>query len=870
MANFILLSILSNGGFMKQSILHHASNALFIPPNKEASLHQSRFFGKTSIFLILIFLIASPSLFAQASFSAKTDFAVGGNTYSVSTGDLNGDGKPDMVSANYILSTISVLLNTTAPYGLVPSFSVKTDFATGTNPFSVQIGDVNGDGKPDLVVANNTSTNVSVLLNTTAVGASTPSFSAKTDFPTSLNSYAVSIGDLNGDGKPDLAVGSANLSSVAILLNTTVTGSGTPSFTSPTLFASGGISRSVSISDINGDGMPDLVTANFNNPGTVSVLLNATAPGASVPSFSAKTDFSTGNFPKLVSTNDLNGDGTPDIAVTDYTAATVSVLLNTTPAGGATPSFSAKTDFATGNIPYWVSIGDFDMDSKPDLAVANFNSATVSVLLNTTATGASVPSFLAKADFATGNNPSSVSINDFNGDGKLDLAVSNYASSSVSVLLNTFIPPNIPPIANAGVDTTVEQTSPAGAEITLNGSGSSDADGDTLAFVWTENAAVISTNSVATVTLPAGGHTIILTVNDGKGGVGSDTVVISVVDTTPPAITLNGSDTVEVEQNSSYIELGAIVSDIADPSPTLLISGSVDSSTVGEYSITYTATDASGNQASKVRLVRVVPSPPIPPTIIVKNKPMKLLLPFHQYVRIDVDDIVVRAFDSQNHRIPKNKVTIQSVSSDEPEDVPGLSDGKTKNDIAFGLFYSCGHKHKHKKGDARAVYVRAERQNNGNGRVYTITLEVEDASGAIGTATYEVWVPDDKRDRDVINDGPSYTVYPPESQNFADSDLDKESVINENGAPSVFSLNNNYPNPFNPTTEIQFSVAEEGMTTLTVYDMLGRVVETLVEEQLSAGEYTVTFNAKGLSSGVYIYRLRSGESVMTKRMMLMK
>jgi len=86
----------------------------------------------------------------------------------------------------------------------------------------------------------------------------------------------------------------------------------------------------------------------------------------------------------------------------------------------------------------------------------------------------------------------------------------------------------------------------------------------------------------------------------------------------------------------------------------------------------------------------------------------------------------------------------------------------------------------------------------------------------------------------------------------------------------VFQLQQNYPNPFNPSTHIRFSVQGSGFVTLKVYDILGREVRALVNDKLQPGSYEVTFDAEGLASGVYVYRLTAGEFTQTKRMVLMR
>jgi Ca2+-binding RTX toxin-like protein len=194
-------------------------------------------------------------------------------------------------------------------------------------------------------------------------------------------------------------------------------------FASKVDFASGINPHSVSLGDFNGDGKVDLAVTNLSI-NTVSVLLrNATNTG-----FDPKVDFATGLEPRSVSIGDFNGDGKADLAVANLTSGTVSVLLR----NAANTGFDPKVDFTTGSYPISVSVGDFNGDGKADLAVANLSSDTVSVLLRNAAnTG-----FDPKVDLVT-SRPFSVSAGDFNGDGKTDLVVSDAYSNhnTVSVLL---------------------------------------------------------------------------------------------------------------------------------------------------------------------------------------------------------------------------------------------------------------------------------------------------------------------------------------------------------------------------------------------------------------------------------------------------
>jgi hypothetical protein len=377
------------------------------------------------------------------TFTTQQTFAAGTEPDAVAWGDFNGDGRPDLVVANYFDKTVSVLLDTTPAGAGTPSFAAPQTFAAAGNPAAVAVADFNGDGRADLAVANSQSNTVAVLRNATAAGAGTPSFAAPQTFAVGTNPRAMAWGDFNGDGRPDLTVVNDDDKTVSVLLNTTAAGVAALTFAAQQTFAVGPVPEGVAVGDVNGDGRPDLAVANeIDN--TVSVLRNQTAAGAATPSFAARQTFAVGTNANGVAWGDFNGDGRPDLVVANYGAnfipKSVSVLLNKTPAGGSTPTFAAQQTFAVESSPRSVAVGDFDGDGRPDLAVPNYVTNTVSVLRNQTAAGATSAAFAAQQTFAVGTQPFAVAVADFNGDGRPDLATANFNSKTASVLLDTTAP----------------------------------------------------------------------------------------------------------------------------------------------------------------------------------------------------------------------------------------------------------------------------------------------------------------------------------------------------------------------------------------------------------------------------------------------
>ena len=244
----------------------------------------------------------------NGTFAPKVDYVTGTNPVSVTSTDVNGDGKADLLVSNYTSSSVSVLLNQGSG-----TFAAKVDYTTGWNPYSVASADVNGDGKADLIVANFNSNTVSVLLNQ---GGGT--FAPNVDYVTGSGPVPVTSGDVNGDGQFDLIVANFKSGTVSVLLNQ---GAGT--FAGKVDYLTGSNPHSVTSIDVNGDGKRDIVTANYTG-NTVSVLLNK-----GTGTFATKVDYAVGINPESVISADVNGDGKADLLVANAGDNTVSVLLNT-------------------------------------------------------------------------------------------------------------------------------------------------------------------------------------------------------------------------------------------------------------------------------------------------------------------------------------------------------------------------------------------------------------------------------------------------------------------------------------------------------------------------------------------------------------
>ena len=350
----------------------------------------------------------------QFQFSAA--MPVGAVPEALVAGDF-GNGELDLAVANNIDNDVSVFMgNADGTFQNDPS-----NYTVGLDPVSIAAYSLRGDGRLDLVTVNENSDDVSVLL-----GNGDGTFQPQSRFAVGPFPESAVVGDFNGDGRPDLAVGCLGLApntggEISVLLGR---GDGTFQDQLPNLVGSDPVATLAA--DINHDGHLDLITTNeYSND--ISVLL-----GNGDGTFEAAESFPAGIAPTGVVAGDFNGDGRIDLAVADSgdgegQGQGVSILL-----GNGDGTFQPPIFYATDAYPSAIAVGDFAGNGVLDLAVANLVSDSVTVLLGDGRGGFTVEPAIPIGDPFGG--PVSIAAGDFTDDGSVDLAVANPATDTVSIL----------------------------------------------------------------------------------------------------------------------------------------------------------------------------------------------------------------------------------------------------------------------------------------------------------------------------------------------------------------------------------------------------------------------------------------------------
>ncbi len=494
------------------------------------------------------------------TFTAAVNYAAGTNPRGVAAGDFDNDGKLDLAAANNGSNNVSILIGNGNG-----TFGAPFNSGAGTNPGTLVVGDFNRDGKPDLATANGGSSDVSILLNTCPVpdltitkthsgsftqgdtgkvytiavsnagnastdgstvtvidtipsglsptalsgtgwtcvvptvscsrsdtltaGASYPVISLTVNIANSAPATLTNVAKVSGGGELNSVNSSvSDPATVAPLTDLVIASSHLGNFTQ------GDVGRSYRITVRNAGGLPtsgtitvvdtlpsgltatavsgsgwtctlatltctrsDVLAASSSFPAiTITVNVAANAPSSvtnvvtvsggsetntandtandpttiwssqTCGSFGAGVGYPVGSYPSAITSGDFNHDGKTDLAVANYYSASVSILM-----GDGAGNFAAAVNYSVGSYPRSIATGDFNNDGAVDLVVVNSDSGNISILI-----GNGDGTFAPAASYSDGDNPEWVTVGDFNGDGNADLAVVNYYSS-VSLWLGT-------------------------------------------------------------------------------------------------------------------------------------------------------------------------------------------------------------------------------------------------------------------------------------------------------------------------------------------------------------------------------------------------------------------------------------------------
>ncbi len=366
----------------------------------------------------------------------------------IAIGDVDGDGKPEMIVSNYKgTSKVTIYRNTNTGTGnlQVTSFTTPVGFLADGSSTVVAIGDLDGDGKPEIVTAN-LEGRMSVFWNTSTTGTiNSATFAQRFDYSTGgTGGWGIAISDLDGDGKPEIVVTNRGSGNITVFKNNTTKGLiNAASFATSFLLASNTTPQPIFISDIDHDGLPDIIIGNRNidgiSPGGISIFRNHYSGGIlGSSSFDTRTDLLAGKDVWGIAVGDMDGDGKPDLLSANFNSNSISIFRNiSSPGAISTSSFAANVDFAT-ERPWTVVLGDMNGDGKPDVIVPG--STTLAIYQNTASPGAiTLASLAAGVHFPTIDGfMESVAIADLDEDGKPDIAGFNTTFTGVDYPLSVY------------------------------------------------------------------------------------------------------------------------------------------------------------------------------------------------------------------------------------------------------------------------------------------------------------------------------------------------------------------------------------------------------------------------------------------------
>jgi len=390
--------------------------------------------------------------FDVAKLQGQFDFPAGAPTkeglYDLCMCDFDGDRKVDVATANDNTAFVNIFPNASTP-GTI-AFPSKIALNIASRSLHIKCGDLNGDGKPDLIATESGTTDKVFILKNNSTGAGSFAFSAPLTITLAgKRPKRIEIGDLDLDGKPEVVLTSQGNNSVTVLVNQSTLGSISFSPVPPISIVIPGAASTegLAVEDLNGDSRPEIITSQFQTNSDIYVISNVSSPG----SFAAGAirTITVGTPIKNIRVGDLDGDRKPDIAYTKLTSSEVGLILNQSTSTAF--NFTSAPSVATDVTPWGIDFGDLDGDGKADIVIASITRKSITILNNT-----SVPGSLSFNRFVHPTTYINRHINlcDVDTDGKPDIVFTsiddnnlNIVASKVSIFRNRtcLIPQVLPP-----------------------------------------------------------------------------------------------------------------------------------------------------------------------------------------------------------------------------------------------------------------------------------------------------------------------------------------------------------------------------------------------------------------------------------------
>ena len=389
----------------------------------------------------------------QGQFNFPAGAPVSEGLYDLCMCDFDGDKRIDVAAANDNAAFVTILSNGSTP-GTV-AFPVKFAANLASRSLHIKCGDLNGDGKPDLVATESGATDKVFVMKNNSTGPSSFSFSAPTIITLSgKRPKRIEIADMDLNGKPEIIVTSQATNSVMVLVNQSTLGSILFSPIAPlqVLIPGAASTEGLAVEDVDGDGLPEIITSQFQTNSDVYIVKNNSTPGAIL--MGAIRTLAVGAPIKNIRVGDLDGDGKPDLAFTKLTASEVGLFINQSTTTNI--AFTSSPGVQTDATPWGLDFGDLDGDGKADIVTASITKKSITVLNNNSTPGSMA--FDRHIQTTTFINRH-VSIGDVDGDGKPDIAFTsiddnnlNIPASKISIFRNsTCMVPQVTPLGPLNV-----------------------------------------------------------------------------------------------------------------------------------------------------------------------------------------------------------------------------------------------------------------------------------------------------------------------------------------------------------------------------------------------------------------------------------